>query len=550
MLEQLSDQVRRCLDHAAEAKAKADATDDPASKAGFLDMETRWLALARSYGFTESLEDFTTANLEWRRKFDERLRAHAGSAPATPPSNQFPRPASIVESSDDWLDDTLHQVSTLLIQEGNLDLLYSRILDAAVVLMSSDMASMQLLDPERNRLRLLAWKGFHPQSASFWEWVYLDSASTCGLALSAGSRVVVPDIETCDFMAGTADLDEYRRSNIRAVQSTPLVSRSSQLLGMISTHWREPHQPAERALLRLDVLAREAADLIERSRTETALRESNEQLLRLASIVESSNDSIITKDLDDTITSWNKSAERLFGYTADEVIGTSGTILIPLELRDKESTILERIRRGERIEHYETVRQRKDGGLVDISLTVSPIKNAQGAIIGASKIARDITERKRNDEHIAMLAREAEHRTKNILATVRATVNLSHSDTADGLKHAIEGRIQALAQLHDLFVKSRWTGALASIAAQELAPYRAEDEARVQLEGPHVVLAPSTAQAIGVTLHELATNAAKYGSLSVPKGQVEVTWLRATDEHLILRWTETGGPVVKKPMHQ
>jgi hypothetical protein len=126
--------------------------------------------------------------------------------------------------------------------------------------MSSDMASMQLLDPKRNQLRLLAWRGFHAQSAIFWEEVYLDSASTCGLALSAGCRVVVPDIEACDSMAGTPDLDEYRRSNIRAVQSTPLVSRSGQLLGMISTHWREPHQPTEVALRRLDVLARLAAD--------------------------------------------------------------------------------------------------------------------------------------------------------------------------------------------------------------------------------------------------------------------------------------------------
>jgi PAS domain S-box-containing protein len=454
-----------------------------------------------------------------------------------------------LEGPDDILQ--LSQISTLLIQGDNLDTLYDRILDAAMSLMSSAMSSMQLLDPEYNQLRLLTWKGFHPQSAIFWERVCFDSASTCGLALSAGCRVMVPDIETCDFMAGTADLDEYRRSNIRAVQSTPLVSRSGQLLGMISTHWREPHEPTERALLGLDVLARQAADLIERSRTETALRESNEQLLRLASIIESSNDAILTKDLDDIITNWNKSAERLFGYTADEIIGTSGTILIPLELRDKESTILERIRRGERIEHYETVRQRKDGGLVNISLTVSPIKDAQGNVIGASKIARDITERKRNEEHTATLAREAEHRTKNILATVQATVNLSHSGTADGLKRAIEGRIMALAKIHDLFVKSRWTGAeLACIAAQELAPYRTEDEARVQIDGPHVVLAPSTAQAIGVTIHELATNAAKYGSLSMPKGQVQVTWLCATDEHLILRWTESGGPAVKKPKRQ
>jgi PAS domain S-box-containing protein len=506
----------------------------------FLEMERRWLTLARSCQFGESLEDFTAANSEQRRKFDERLEQSKALVAEI---------RKDLDGSDDIVH--LHEISTLLIQQGNLNTLYNRILDAAMNLMSSDMASMQLLDPERNQLRLLAWKGFHPQSAVFWEWVYLDSTCTCGLALSAGCRVVVPDIEACDSMAGTADLDEYRRSNIRAVQSTPLVSRSGQLLGMISTHWREPHQPTERALLRLDVLARQAADLIERSKTETALRESNEQLLRLASIVESSNDSIVTKNLDGIITTWNKSAERLFGYTADEVIGKPVTILIPVERHDEEATILERFRRGERIEHYETIRQRKDGSLVDISLTVSPIKNAQDAIIGASKIARDITERKRSDEHIATLAREAEHRTKNILATVQATVNLSHSDTADGLKRAIEGRIMALAKIHDLFVKSRWTGAeLGSVAAQELGPYRVVDEARVRIDGPHMFLAPNMAQAIAVTLHELATNAAKYGSLSVPKGQVEVTWLRATDGYLILHWTESGGPPAKKPTHQ
>src|SRR5215472_6206270 len=330
MLEQLSDQIRGCYDRAADARAKADATNDPALKAEFLHMESRWLTLARSYGFTESLKDFTRVNSEQRRKFEERLQE--SNAPVAEVGKNLDGPDDILQ---------LHEISTLLIQEGNLDSLYNRILDAAMSLMSSDMASIQLLDPERNQLRLLAWKGFHPQSAIFWEWVYLDSSSTCGLALAAGGRVVVPDIETCDFMAATPDLDEYRRSNIRAVQSTPLISRSGQLLGMISTHWREPHQPTECALRRLDVLARQATDLIERSRTEAALRESNEQLLRLASIVESSGDSIITENLDGIITTWNKSAERVFGYTAEEVIGKSVTILIPLERRDEEPTILE-----------------------------------------------------------------------------------------------------------------------------------------------------------------------------------------------------------------
>jgi PAS domain S-box-containing protein len=261
-------------------------------------------------------------------------------------------------------------------------------------------------------------------------------------------------------------------------------------------------------------------------------------LLWLVSIVESSDDAIITKNLDGIITSWNKSAEQLFGY-------------VPAERHNEEPTILDRVRRGERIEHYETIRQRKDGSLIDISITVSPVKNAQGKIIGASKIARDITERKRNDDYLATLARKAEHRTKNILATVQATVNLSHSDTPDGLKRAIEGRIQALANVHALLVKSRWTGAeLSNIATQELAPYLGADRARARIDGPHVLLAANTAQAVAVTLHELATNAAKYGSLSVPKGQVQVAWSRATDGRLILHWTESGGPSAKKPTHE
>ena len=192
--------------------------------------------------------------------------------------------------------------------------------------------------------------------------------------MSSGARSVVPDIEACDVMAGTTDLEASRRSGIRAVQSTPLISRSGELIGMISTHWREPHQPGELALRNLDVIARQAADLIERARIETALGEREEQTRWLAAIVESSDDAIVSKNLDGFITSWNKGAERIFGYLAEEVIGKPITILIPLERQDEEPTILDRIRRGERVDHYETVRRRKDGSLIDISLTISPVR--------------------------------------------------------------------------------------------------------------------------------------------------------------------------------
>src|SRR6516225_418783 len=246
----------------------------------------------------------------------------------------------------------------------------------------------------------------------------------------------------------------------------------SELLGMISTHWCEPHQPTERALRRLDVLARQAADLIERSRTEAALRESNDQLRRFAAIVECSDDAIYSLSLDGIITSWNNGAEQIFGYAAEEVIGRPITILIPSDRQDEELAILERVRRGERIKYYETVRQCKDGSLIVLSLSVSPIRSAEGEIVGASKIARDITERKRSEEQIATLAREAEHRVKNVLATVQATINLSQSKTLDGLKRAIEGRIQALANVHALFVSSSRAGTQPSYPASSYKSLR------------------------------------------------------------------------------
>lgn len=112
-----------------------------------------------------------------------------------------------------------------------------------------------------------------------------------------------------------------------------------------------------------------------------------DQLVLLSAIVDSSDDAIISKSLEGIITSWNKSAERLFGYTAEEAIGQSITMLIPTDRLDEEPRIISRLKRGERVDHFETVRKRKDGGLLDISLTVSPVRDAQGKIVGASKVA-------------------------------------------------------------------------------------------------------------------------------------------------------------------
>jgi PAS domain S-box-containing protein len=259
----------------------------------------------------------------------------------------------------------------------------------------------------------------------------------------------------------------------------------------------------------------------------------------------------VGKDLDGVITSWNAAAERIFGYAAEEIIGQPIMVLVPPDHQKEEEAIIERIRRGQRVEPFETVRQRKHGSLIDVSLTISPVKSAQGKIIGASKIARDITARKRSDAQIVNLAHEAEHRTRNILATVQAAVRFSHSDSSDELKRLIEGRIDALAKVHTLFIESRWMGAqLHSLAAQELLPYRDGREKRVQINGPTVMLEPNTAQAIAISLHELATNAAKYGSLSAEDGDVEIAWSHTAGRQLSLRWTESGGPSIAPPTHR
>jgi len=146
------------------------------------------------------------------------------------------------------------------------------------------------------------------------------------------------------------------------------------------------------------------------------------------------------------------------------------------------------------------------------------------------------------------LAREAEHRSKNLLANALATVNLSQSSSPEGLKQIIAGRIQALANVCSLFAATRWIGAeLSAIATQELAPYSEMNGKRTFIDGPQILLEPDVAQAIAVTLHELATNAAKYGALSTPNGQVRLEWSHAADGQLRLRWMETGGPVAQEP---
>jgi PAS domain S-box-containing protein len=209
------------------------------------------------------------------------------------------------------------------------------------------------------------------------------------------------------------------------------------------------------------------------------------------------------------------------------------------------------LRTGVPVRQQEVHIERPDGSRGIALVDIEVVKDRSGNIIGAVNCFQDITERKRSEAQLVNLAREAEHRTRNILATVLAAVRLSKADTPDALKRLIEGRINALAKVNALFVESRWAGAdLRSLAMQELSVYSEENEARVRIGGPAVTLEPTRAQTAAIILHELATNAAKYGSLSAPSGRVELSWTLTADRRLSLCWIESDGPTATTPTHR
>ncbi len=340
-----------------------------------------------------------------------------------------------------------------------------------------------------------------------------------------------------------------KAEHIRGLAFVPLVGADG-TIGKFMLYFDDPHVFTAEEMDLSVVIARHLGFSLNRWQTEGIRQTADDARGRIAAIVESSGDAIISKDLNGRILSWNKGAERLFGYLAEEAIGKSITMLIPEGHLDEETHIIGRVRRGERVDHYETVRQRKDGSLVDISLAVSPIRNSHGQVVGASKIARDISERRRADEHKTLLIHELNHRVKNTLATVQSLALQSLRNGHSSGRDDFEGRLIALSRAHDILTNENWQGAwLEDVVRQTIAPF---GEGRVVAEGPFVRLSPKQSLAISMALHELATNASKYGALSAEAGTVNIVWTVSGNEPALLKltWTEKGGPAVTPPAKQ
>lgn len=440
----------------------------------------------------------------------------------------------------------LQSISAAMVHEGNVEALYEKILDAAVAIMRSQYGSMQMYFPERGRkgeLRLLASRGFSPEATKFWEWVRADSGCTCGQVLRTGRRAIADDVETCEFMAGTPDREALLKAGMRAAQSTPLISRSGVLVGMISTHWAQPHKPSERDLRLLDIIARQAADLIEQKKGQQELRESEK---RFRVFTQATFDVVYRMNAD-----WTEMRHLCGREFISDTLEPSRRWLDKYIHPEDKLLVMDAIRQAIASKSVFELEHRVilvDGTFGWTHSRAIPILDDCGEIVEWFGAARDVTQRKRAEETQQLLVNELNHRVKNTLAIVQAIAQRTSARTHDPAQFAerFGGRIQSLARVHTLLTSTSWHSAELREVIRDQLLSGPGDETRLTASGPVVRLDPQQALHVALMLHELGTNATKYGALSGPGGSVTVDWT-TTDDVLHIRWLERGGPQVTTP---
>lgn len=263
-----------------------------------------------------------------------------------------------------------------------------------------------------------------------------------------------------------------------------------------------------------------------------------------AAIIEGSDDAIVAKDLSSIILTWNGGAQRIFGYEADEVIGKPITILFPEDRQDEEAGFISRLRAGERIDHFETIRKDKNGNLIPVSVTISPVRNAAGEIVGASKIARDITAQHRAAEQQRLLLSEMRHRVGNCFAIASGLLPLcaEQAATVDDLVSLMRGRFRALASAHALAAPTLAVDGvqaghrpLDALLSAILDPFTRTTPVAVAVDS--IDVGSRAVTPLALVFYELCTNAVKYGALSQPTGRLSIAGERRGDR-FVIRWTE------------
>lgn len=355
----------------------------------------------------------------------------------------------------------LAEVSTSVVQGDETDLLYAKITEAAAFLMGSRFASLRKYKKERGELQLMAAHGYPDETLERWRWVKPGPATTCGKALSDGSRVMVPDLETCDWLQGTEALASYRAIGIRAIQSTPLRSRDGEPIGVISTHWDRVHTPTPHEFQLFDVLARQAADLIERMRNERLLRE-NESRFRMAT--DTGRVGVWEWQIPADVVTWNDVLFDIQGVRKETFGGNVEAFANTIHPEDRErvtTTIRASLQNdlpyavefravrpldGRVVRLVTHARVLRDAGgqperMVGAVVDVTAMREAEEALLAADR---------RKDEFLATLA----HELRNPLAPLRNGLEVLHTamddpHTVHHIRAMMERQVDQMAHLVD-----------------------------------------------------------------------------------------------------
>jgi two-component system CheB/CheR fusion protein len=332
--------------------------------------------------------------------------------------------------------------------------------------------------------------------------------------------------------------------DVRRVQRT-LVPAEHEVKGEIGATYIMRILPYRTVGNVIDGIVITFVDISERKRAE-------EERALLAAIARASSDAIVVSDPAGKVLAWNEGAAQMYGHSAQQMIGQAMAAIVPPDGASEWKQHVRRALHGEAAPNFEVVRLKRDGSPIHVSVNLEPVRDAAGKVVAISSIERDISEAKGNEQRQALLLAELDHRVKNTLALVNSIVahTLDGGRSPEEFAAAVQGRLKALGAAHRLLSQSHWQGAdLESVLRQQLVPFRSRRLRNVTLAGPEVRLESGAALTLSMVVHELATNAAKYGALSAPEGALEVAWRleNTTTPRVSLEWRESGGPAVKAP---
>ncbi len=414
------------------------------------------------------------------------------------------------------------------------------------------IGSVLLLDEDGRHLR----EGAAPDLPDFYNeainGVEIGPAvGSCGTCAYTGERVIVEDVMTHPYWADFREVAE--RAGLRACWSHPITAATGRILGTFAMYYREPRGPDRSDLELITFAAHLAGIAIERKETEQALRRSEH---RFRALVECAPVCIHEIDLNGRLCSMNATGLEMLGVkTADEIVGTPYLdCVVPAE-RDRVRQLLERACMGQPAEFEFTAILGDNLRIVTSSLV--PLKNQRGEVMRVMGVSQDITERKEAERRQTLMIQELDHRVKNNLAAVLsiAAQTIGGSESLDDFDSAFTGRIQSLAAVHEMLAHAHWEGVeFGQLLGRILEPYRRRNMSRISMTGSVVVVPARIAAPMCMIIHELVTNAAKYGALTDDKGRVLIGWAQESfgDDERALRvtWEEVGGPPVSPPKRQ